>query len=380
MQAQLRPVCRPILALSLAGLALALALVGGCGGAGAEGEGTTAEKPRNVRALALQPSTLEEYLELSGRAAPLRGTVISAEEGGRVETVRRDKGSRVATGEVIIALDRRLLAAELESARAARDLAAFDAARQESLLASASISEIEVEATRTQLKQVEAALAAATLRHERALISAPFAGVISDRFVEPGQLIAPGMPVARLVDPRVLKLECTVGQRDVHLVLAGAPATVDFGVEGPQAAGRVHWVGLEADPLTGEFPVEIHVDNPELVLRAGVLGRARLLKARHENQLCIPRDAVLERGGGPAVFVVEAGRAVERAVQLGADQGLMVVVTAGLAAGEQLVVRGQRDLVDGGPVTVTETATAADGSLASDPQAFGAGAAAGGAR
>ena len=378
MHSRLRPVFRPILALFSAGLALAL--VGGCGGAGAQGDGAAAERPRNVRVLELRPTALAEYLELNGRAAPLRGTVISAEEGGRVEAVRRDKGSRVATGETIIALDRRLLAAELESARAARDLAAFDAARQESLLASASISEIEAEVTRTQLRQAEAALAAAALRHERALIGAPFAGVVADRYVEVGQLIVPGMPVARLVDPRTLKLECTAGQRDVQLLVVGASATVDFGVEGPRAEGRVHWVGLEADPLTGEFPVEIHVDNPDQALRPGVLGRARLLKAKHENVIVIPRDAVLERGGGPAVFVVEAGRAMERAVQLGADQGLMVAVTSGLAAGEQLVVRGQRDLVAGGSVAVTETATAPDGSLASDPQAFSAGAVEGGRR
>ncbi len=378
MHPLLRPVFRPILAFLAP--ALMLALAAGCGGAGADAEGQAAEKPRNVRVLELEPTVLAEYLELNGRAAPLRGTVISAEEGGRVEAIRRDKGSRIAAGETIIALDRRLLAAELESARAARDLAAFDAARQESLLASASISEIEVEATRTQLRQAEAALAAAALRHERALISAPFAGVVSDRFVEPGQLITPGMPVARLIDPRVLKLECAAGQRDVHLVKVGAPATVDFGVEGPRSEGRVHWVGVEADPLTGEFPVEIHVDNPELALRPGVLGRARLLTAQHENVISIPRDAVLERGGGPAVFVVEGGRAMERAIALGADQGLMVAVTAGLAAGEQLVVRGQRDLVAGGPVAVTETATAPDGSLPGDPKAFGAQAAEGGAR
>lgn len=366
-----------LLALGLVGLGLAA----GCGGkadAQADADVPASEKPRNVRVLVLGPTPLEEYLELTGRAAPVRGTDVSAEEGGRVESLPAGKGSRVDAGSTLVALDRRLLAAELESASAARDLAAFEAARQESLLAENMVSEWEARAARTQLRQAEAALDVATLRHERARIPAPFAGVVTERYVELGQLISPGMPVARVVDPSVLKLECSVSDRDVALLEKGKRADVQFGVDGPRSQGRVHWVGLEADPMSGKFPVEIRVDNPDLALRPGVMGRALLLKARHENVISIPRDAVLQRGGGPAAFVVQDGRAVERDLELGADQGLMVVVTRGLSAGERLVVRGQRELVAGGPVNVTETTERPDGSLAGDPAEFGAAASAGG--
>jgi membrane fusion protein (multidrug efflux system) len=368
-----------LLALGLVGLGLAA----GCGGkADAQsGEGAaTSEKPRNVRVLVLSTSPLEEYLELSGRAAPVRGTVVSAEEGGRVESLPARKGSRVEAGGTLVALDRRLLAAELESARASRDLAAFEAERQESLLTENMVSEYEVRAARTQLSRAQAALDVATLRHERARIPAPFAGVVTERYVELGQLISPGLAVARVVDPSVLKVECAVSDRDVALLETGKRADVQFGVDGPRVQGRVHWVGFEADPQSGKFPVEIRVDNPDLALRPGVMGRALLLKARHENVISIPRDAVIQRGGGPAAFVVEDGRAVERDLELGADQGLMVVVTRGLAAGEHLVVRGQRELVAGGPVNVTETTERPDGSLPGDPAEFGAAAAGGDGR
>ena len=82
-----------LLALGLVGLGLAA----GCGGkadAQADADVPASEKPRNVRVLVLGPTPLEEYLELTGRAAPVRGTDVSAEEGGRVESLPAGKGSR----------------------------------------------------------------------------------------------------------------------------------------------------------------------------------------------------------------------------------------------------------------------------------------------
>ncbi len=65
--------------------------------------------------------------------------------------------------------------------------------------------------------------------------------------------------------------------------------------------------------------------------------------------------------------VVEGDRASRRDIVLGSDQGLMVIVESGLSAGEQLVVRGQRELIDGALVRITERTEAADGTLPTDP-------------
>ena len=83
--------------------------------------------------------------------------------------------------------------------------------------------------------------------------------------------------------------------------------------------------------------------------------------------MTIPRDAVMKGRHGPEVFVIREGRAFRAPITLGPYQGAMVVVTSGLHAGEQLVVRGHRDLVDGSLVRITEQSTAANGSLDTDP-------------
>jgi hypothetical protein len=92
-----------------------------------------------------------------------------------------------------------------------------------------------------------------------------------------------------------------------------------------------------------------------------------VLKQVHSDALVIPRDAVVRTVDGDAVFVIEDDRARVRRVVLGPGQGMMVVVEQGLAEGERLVVRGQRQLQDGSRIRVQEVATARDGSIPADP-------------
>jgi membrane fusion protein (multidrug efflux system) len=223
----------------------------------------------------------------------------------------------------------------------------------------------------TELRSLEAVARVAQIRYERAAIRAPFAGIVTNRFVELGQLVVPGMLVARIVDPYVLKLEGALTEREIGFVRKGGNATVTCqGVRGTDPVATqasIHWVGFEADPLTGKFPVEIRIENPDLVLRPGVIGCARVVKMHHENVIVIPRDAVVQRATGPVAYVVAGGIAQERRLTLGPDQGLMVVVKDGLRAGDSLVVRGQRDIHDGSAVVIREATTAADGSLPTDP-------------
>lgn len=353
-----RRLAAPIL---LAGLLLAA----GC--APHAGDETGGEIARNVRVLELAPTDLDEFFEISGPLQPVCGTDVSAEESGTVYAVPHDKGERVARGDVLVELDRRLLAAEMAAAEDDLKLRAHTAENTAALFAAGKVSETEKLGADAARAAAEAVHRIASLRHERAAVKAPFAGVVVDRYVEPGQLVAPGVPVARVIDPYVLKLAGSVSEREVAWLRQDAPATVDLEGMDARVSGEVAWIGFEAEPLTGKFKVEVHVDNADLALRAGVVARARIHKTTHAGSLVVPRDAVLFTAAGLAVYVVEGDRAALRPVVLGPDQGLMVVIESGLAAGDAVVVRGHRDLVDGALVEVTERAPARDGSNGGDP-------------
>ncbi|MFO7610088.1 MAG: efflux RND transporter periplasmic adaptor subunit [Candidatus Krumholzibacteriia bacterium] len=348
--------------------AAALGLLAGAAGCAPDAPADAGrELPRNVRVLALETGDITEYFEVAGPVVPVRAADLAAEEAGPVVALGAAKGAAVPAGGLIVAQERDLLRAELDAARAALAAREYDVDKIRQLHAAGKVSRIELLEAESRFAEARGRAEAARVRHGRAAIVAPFAGVLVDRQVELGELLVPGMPVARVIDPYVLKLEAFLTDAQVRWVHRGDPATVVLGETGGEAAGTVGFISPEADRQTGKFAVEIEIPDPELRLRSGVIGRARLPKHRTAGAVAVPRDAVLPGRAGPAVFVVEGDRARRRQVTLGPYQGLMVVVEAGLAPGERLVVRGQRDLRDGSLVAVTETAAAPDGSLPGDP-------------
>lgn len=326
-----------------------------------------AEIPRNVRVLPLAVTDLQEYFEISGPMLPVRGTDVAAEESGTVAALPHDKGDHVDEGDVLVELDRRLLGAQVAAAVAGLELAEYSAEQTRKLHEASKASGIQALTADTQADQARAALQVARLRYDRAAVKAPFAGLVANRYVEPGQLVAPGQPVGRVVDPYVLKLSGALTEREVAWLKKGASAQIRLDGSVEPVPGRVAWLAFEADPVTGKFGVEVYVSNPDLALRPGVMGRATIQKRTHPNVLVVPREAVMDGVRGHMVYVVDGDRARRRAITLGADQGMLVVVTSGLAVGDRVVVRGHRDLVEGALVQIMETATERDGGLAGDP-------------
>ena len=350
----------------VAAVVLVLLAVAGCK---PEATHETKEVPRNVRVLELTRGDLQEYVEVSGPVEPVRGADLSAQESGPVVALPVRKGGTVDVGQTIVEQERKILRAERDAARSALDTQAYNVDKVRRLHAAGKVSQIDLLTAEEQYVRARSAAEVATERYDRAGVSAPFAGVVTDRYVELGQLVTPGQPVARVIDPYVLKLEGYLTGEQVGWLTVGTPAEIRLGDDGALATGEISWVGFEADRMTGKFKVEIEIDNSDLAYRSGVIGRARIPKNRVAKAVTIPRDAVLPGRAGPTAFVVEGDRAKLRRITLGVDQGLMVVVTSGLEPGDDLVVRGHRELRDGSLVTITERSTRADGSLPSDPPA-----------
>ncbi len=328
---------------------------------------TATEVPRNVRVLALSHETINEYFEISGPVSPVRGADLSAQESGPIVAIPVAKGSEVLSGVMIIEQERKILKAERDAAAAALKAQAYNVDKVRRLHEAGKVSRIELLTAESTHAQTKALADVTAERYRRAGIRAPFDGVIVDRYVELGQLVAPGTLVARVIDPYTLKLEAYLTDEQVRWVKPGEQATILLGDAVETAVGKVAWVGFEADRLTGKFKVEIEIPNPNLKLRSGVIGRARIGKNTVRDVVVVPRDAILSGRVGPTAYVVENDRAVLRQLTLGASQGIMVVVLSGLQMGDQLVVRGQRELREDSLIKITEQSEAADGSLARDP-------------
>jgi len=184
---------------------------------------------------------------------------------------------------------------------------------------------------------------------------APISGIVTDTFNEEGEFAGQGNAVARIIDIDTIVVEAGLPERDIEYVTEGQVVEVEIVATGAIRAGTITRIGLEANVRNRTFPLEIHIPNEEHSLRAGMRAKVILIKRSISGAVLIPRDAVVQSIEGPEVFLVTDSLAEARAIELGPSQGRYVVVNSGLAVGDELVVRGQRALIQGEELEVMRT-------------------------
>ena len=198
--------------------------------------------PENVTVIAV--STLSSGPAISGALVADKTAAIRAEVGGAVIAVLQDPGARVARGTPLARIDDSAIRDSWLSAKSAvtqaqlaSDIARREQERAEKLLAAGAIAENALEAARrgnlgaqAQLDDAKARFASAQKNLDNTVVKAPYDGIVSERQVNPGDIVAPGAPMFTVVDPGTMRLEGSVPADQLGAVRIGAP--VKFTVTG----------------------------------------------------------------------------------------------------------------------------------------------------
>lgn len=241
---------------------------------------------------------------------------------------------------------------ETALAAAEADLASSSAAVR---AAAAAIegAEADAAAATSRVESAAAAVDEARLWLRRSEVLAPIDGFVSAAFHEQGEIVEANKPLFTLAATSRVKAVFPLPERDAALVKAGTPATVTVASAGPEPiAGTVSLVGVAADPATSTYRLEVDLPNGGGRLKAGMLARLRLLRRGFEGAIAAPLFAVMRGAEGAHVFVYDGGTAQRRAVSAGVVDGDRQQILAGLAPGELLIVKGQRELEDGQKVSL----------------------------
>lgn len=222
-------------------------------------------------------------------------------------------------------------------------------------IAQAQVQEAEVayrqalarlEQTRVSLLQAQALLAEST-------VVAPVDGVVGHKFAERGQAVTSSTPLVRLIDVDPAVIVVAISERDLQRIQRGFPVTVRTdALPGEVLTGRIASISPTLATATRTAEVRVDVPNGAGRLRPGMFVTIEIMVARKENVIAVPVDAVLEREGGPAVFVIVEATAQARPVRVGISDGAIVEITSGLTEGEVIAIAGHRTLRDGAPVIV----------------------------
>jgi RND family efflux transporter MFP subunit len=222
-----------------------------------------------------------------------------------------------------------------------------------------------VEDARRDLAQAEAtvaearsATAAAGRLSQRAVVRAPFDGIVASRSHQPGDFVDPGgaEPILRVIDPSRLEVEAAVPSVELGRVVMGSPAQVR-GASFPTEQARVAARPAAVDPMTGTALVRLAFATPTS-LPAGLSVDVEIQGEEHPAAVLVPADAIVQEGAQSFVYVVEgqkgSRKAHRREVRVGLIAGGRAEILSGVAPGEPVVVRGQTALPDGAAVEVSE--------------------------
>ena len=357
---------------SLLGLFLTLFWVGflaACNGPKGEESETFEERSTPVTVAVIESRPLPLIVESVGRVAANREVTLATEVGGVVKDYSVDIGDRVDEGTGLVIIDPRDYELALKEARAnlsasrARLEAASNAyERAKALLPQKAISsdafdksEAEYKTCEAAVSQIQAMVEIAEERLKKTRIRAPFKGVIAERLIEKGQTVGIGTPVMTLVDLDTVRVRIHTAESDYVCMDRDDPVlvTLEAFPERP-FKGRIDRIGVKADERTNTFAIEILIENPELIIKAGMSARVRITTSVIPDAILIPQSTVLYREERREVFVVgKDERADLRSIKLGRAEGSLIQVLEGLKPGERLILSGGQYLKPGDKITIS---------------------------
>ncbi|MGB9661023.1 MAG: efflux RND transporter periplasmic adaptor subunit [Moorellaceae bacterium] len=201
-------------------------------------------------------------------------------------------------------------------------------------------------ATGPGLAQAEAAKNAIQVQMSNAEITSPLTGIVTNRYIQPGEVAGAGVTLLTVAETTMLKLQGTVSQEVVPLLAVGQKVSVAVdALPGKEFQGEVTQVGPVAASTGQRFPVEITVANPG-ELKPGMTAKA-LFRLEGPEGVLIPAAALRYEGGETLVFVIEnSGTVRRRSVVLGLQNEEQVTVLQGLVEGEMVAVTNVGALQD----------------------------------
>jgi RND family efflux transporter MFP subunit len=327
-----------------------------------------------VKTTMVRPSGTGQALNLPGTLQGFVQAPVSARAGGYLRRWTKDIGSRVKQGELLAEIETPELDQQLSQAIAARnqtasslELAKSTLDRWEALRKRDAVSQQELEEKRSGYAQARANLAGADANVERLRelenfkrVTAPFAGVITRRNVDIGDLIDSNKPLFTLSQTDPLRVYVNLPQAYAQLVKPGQTAVVTQAeLRGRTFSGKVARTAGSIDAGTRTMQVEITLGNRDGALLPGAFVNVELAAAP-SGTLTVPSNALLFRSQGPLVAKVDSSGSVHlQAVRLGRNYGETIEVTSGLAGNESLVLNPSDSLADGDKVQVVADANPA---------------------
>ena len=298
----------------------------------------------------LTPGPASRVLAINGRVMPTEQVEISSTVSGRIQSVAAAEGERVVRGTPLLVIDDTQQRAavsqarlQLDAAQAQRTKAEADLERAEALRDTVSRKALDdarlaVETAQKEVDRLNSQLDQAQDLLAEYIVKAPFDGTILSRGADPGQVVSSSTALFLIANLTTLHGEASIDELYASEIRRGLAVTARPAGHAGLIEGEVSYVSPRVDASTGGRLVRVALPGAgELNLPVGLTVMLNIVVEAREDALTIPRSALVA-GDRPAVYVIEAGKAVLRTVQYLDWPSDRLMVMDGLSGGETLIV------------------------------------------
>ena len=312
----------------------------------------------------LQPERFRSYLKQVGTVTSDFDAILSAEVQGRLVRFNASKGDVVEQGQVIAKIDDATLQQEVRRMEAMVRQSKLQYDRQKELFDQGVGSESDLDNAELTYEQQAAALESLRISLANTEVKAPFRGTLEQTFVDPGELLSPGTPVARVVSTTELYVTVGIPSRYVGILAVGDPVRLQFNQrEDLQVEGSIQFVGSTIDPQSRSFEVEIGFPNPNGIIKIDMVADVEVVLDDMPNSIVVDEEFVYSKQGIMVAYIVandEQGNPISKEVEIehGPVYKSETVVLSGLTPGDQFITNGSSYLQEGTRLQIRTTTPA----------------------
>ncbi|MBT8218770.1 MAG: efflux RND transporter periplasmic adaptor subunit [Bacteroidia bacterium] len=298
------------------------------------------------------PQDIKRFVEIQGSIAADDIVMASSEIGGRITRVYVKEGDYVRRGSRIAIVDMQSMRKQVEEVEKSLELAVEVFTRQERLWKQNIGSEIQYLQSKNDKERLEKSLETLGFNLTKANIYAPISGVVDQSFLKSGEMASPGAPIVQILNTSKVKVSIDVPEKYLKAVKKGNKIHIEIPTLEYEKDVRITDIGRMIDPGNRTFNVEAAISNEGGRIKPNLMVIAYLPDYEAKDVIAISSELVQQEiNGSNYVFVVDqdsSGKMIaqKRYIQIGESVENELVITEGLADGDELIIDGSRMVND----------------------------------
>ena len=294
------------------------------------------------------------FIEVQGILDSEENIGVMPQASGQVKKIYVQEGSQVTQGQLLLELDAQVLKHTIEEIETSLDFATEMYNKQKALWDEKIGSEVQYLTAKNKKEALEKKLATLKEQLDMTKITSPINGVVDKIMTKEGELIAPSMPVLRVVNLSKIKVNAAVAENYASNVKQGTDVILWFPDVKIEIPAKVSYAGKVIDPVNRTFDIVIRLDKITGDLKPNMLAVAKIVDFQKDSAISVPINTIRKSGEDKFVYIAEKDneRYVARKQQITTDVDYngMTLISNGLKPGDKLITFGFQELTDGQPV------------------------------